>query len=215
MLDCWIRDVIYSYQNMNESQQTMVKTFLGLDRDNSKCIFLHDKMFHGVVEAPRATYGIAARGSAMNDQPLTPPRTPRDSDLSEVPNTPSQSYLTPSAVNGAAPSETSTSSRPPLAKRSLTTPITASEMQSASNQHRKTAYRVKIVTSTSLLSRTPTISEGTNESSSSDGFNALPVSSGVSSAASHHQNKIEKLPQQQVKGPSKAGNQSQECCIIA
>lgn len=238
-----MRDVVYSYQNMNDSQQTAVRAFLGLDRDQPKCIFLHDKMFHGVVEAPRATYGIAARGSSMSEQMNTPPRTPRESDLSEIPNTPTQSYLTPSA-NGT-PSETSIPPRPPLAKRSVTTPITSYEINSASKYHRKTAYRVKVVSSSSVFGlpvlapptpiRNGPIPEGFNESLSimneSDVKAALVAPSVLSSTASepnidaptnqdrvHNLTRPEASPQHAKGSTSKSPESKQksnECCVIA
>jgi hypothetical protein len=192
MLDGWVKDVLHSYQKMNETQQSAVKNFLGLNRDQQKCLYLHDKLFHGIVEAPRATYGIAAatstsaaatsaaasaktsRGSSMSDHPpSTPPKTPRGSEVSEVPTpngTPRDSYLatsvngTPTLTDGGGTG--AGGSRPPLFKRSLTGSLVTTagsggpEMNSgnysaaATCAHRKIAYRVKIASSTSVFNQT-------------------------------------------------------------
>jgi hypothetical protein len=164
MLDGWVKDVLYCYQNMNENQQSAVKNFLGLNRDQQKCVFLHDKLFHGVVEAPRATYGIATRGSSLSEPPPTPtpPKTPRDSEVSETPNTPSQSYLSAAATASGNGTTAPTDSRPPLFKRSLTgsEPSSSSATAAAAGTaaHRKVAYRVKITSSTSIFNQIPSTS---------------------------------------------------------
>jgi hypothetical protein len=155
---------------MNDKQQAAVKTFLGLDGDQLRCHALHEKLFHGVVEAPRATLGIAVlnRGSSMSEHTTvtmrettsTPPRTPRESEFSET--TPNASSYTPSHVSAsttgpATESSGVTISRPPLAKRSSTAPVIIGDLSLASSAHRKVAYRVKIAalsSSSSVMSST-------------------------------------------------------------
>ena len=63
MLDGWTKDLLSSYQYMNDKERSLVRTFLNLDLSLSKDIYLQDKLANGMVEAPRAaTSGIAASG---------------------------------------------------------------------------------------------------------------------------------------------------------
>lgn len=126
LLDCWIKDVLYSYQIMNQSQQHAVKVFLGLNREHNKTYYLQEKLMKGQVEAPRATYGIASRGTSMSESVTqTPPRTPRGdvSDTSESQNSPSTYILSNGNSSGVGTGTTTTAtsapspSRPPLRKK--------------------------------------------------------------------------------------------------
>mmetsp|Transcript_16901 Transcript_16901/g.25474 ORF Transcript_16901/g.25474 Transcript_16901/m.25474 type:complete len:604 (+) Transcript_16901:106-1917(+) len=54
MLDAWVKDLISSYQYMNDKERMHVRSFLNLDLSLQKDIYLQDKMANGMVEAPRA-----------------------------------------------------------------------------------------------------------------------------------------------------------------
>jgi hypothetical protein len=55
MLDAWTKDLISSYQYMNDKERILVRSFLNLDLSVQKDIYLQDKMANGMVEAPRAS----------------------------------------------------------------------------------------------------------------------------------------------------------------
>lgn len=55
MLDAWTKDLISSYQYMNDKERMLVRSFLNLDLSVQKDIYLQDKMANGMVEAPRAS----------------------------------------------------------------------------------------------------------------------------------------------------------------
>mmetsp|Transcript_21616 Transcript_21616/g.31455 ORF Transcript_21616/g.31455 Transcript_21616/m.31455 type:complete len:598 (+) Transcript_21616:97-1890(+) len=60
MLDTWVKDMISSYQYMNEKERMHVRAFLNLDLSLQKDIYLQDKMASGMVEAPRAALGSSS-----------------------------------------------------------------------------------------------------------------------------------------------------------
>ena len=73
MLDGWTKDLLSSYQYMNDKERSLVRTFLNLDLSISKDIYLQDKLANGMVEAPRAAaMGIATPGGMKNRSPSKP-----------------------------------------------------------------------------------------------------------------------------------------------
>ena len=220
LLDGWMKNVLYSHQKMNENQQSAVIIFLGLNRDQQKCIYLRDKLFHGVVEAPRATHEIITREKSMGTLPRTPPNTPRNSEVSEMPKTPSQTYLAASS-NGT---ESYVTSQPPLFQRSLTGPIPDSGPSSA---HRKVAYSVKIASSTPVLNRAPslplppppvTMTSSPNKNTVSREFNenSLMVNEVEDQSLREPTNETEKETiKQQETTEKEAPSQQHLCCVIA
>ena len=140
--------MLYSYQAMNQVQQHATKLFLGLNREHHKTFYIQEKLLKGLVEAPRATIGIASRGSSMSESMVqTPPKSP----LVDVSDSNEPAIITISRGNsGLIPPSPS---RPPLRKKSLpTTPtngtvVTNTFSNSSSNEsteRRKIAYRVKL-----------------------------------------------------------------------
>lgn len=59
-LDFWMKNVISSYQYMNDKERTLVRKFLNLELSVQKDIYIQDKMANGLVEAPRATRSTVA-----------------------------------------------------------------------------------------------------------------------------------------------------------
>lgn len=54
LLDAWVKNVISSYQYMNDKERMLIRKFLNLELSVQKDIYIQDKMANGLVEAPRA-----------------------------------------------------------------------------------------------------------------------------------------------------------------
>ena len=54
LLDSWVKNIISSYQYMNDKERMLVRKFLNLELSVQKDIYIQDKMANGLVEAPRA-----------------------------------------------------------------------------------------------------------------------------------------------------------------
>ena len=54
LLDFWIKNILSSYQYMNDKERMLIRKFLNLELSVQKDIYIQDKMANGLVEAPRA-----------------------------------------------------------------------------------------------------------------------------------------------------------------
>lgn len=54
LLDAWVKNIISSYQYMNDKERMLIRKFLNLELSVQKDIYIQDKMANGLVEAPRA-----------------------------------------------------------------------------------------------------------------------------------------------------------------
>jgi hypothetical protein len=54
LLDSWVKNIISSYQYMNDKERMLIRKFLNLELSVQKDIYIQDKMANGLVEAPRA-----------------------------------------------------------------------------------------------------------------------------------------------------------------
>lgn len=55
LLDSWVKNIISSYQYMNDKERMLIRKFLNLELSVQKDIYIQDKMANGLVEAPRAS----------------------------------------------------------------------------------------------------------------------------------------------------------------
>lgn len=141
-----MKDLISSYQYMNDKERSLVRSFLNLDLSIQKDIYLQDKMANGMVEAPRAAVtGIASpTGLARN---ISGGRS--ESGSSRVSGGMSRDDASTSQVSGysAATSRTGASGRPPVNRRGSTGGMSYNAKSPA---ERRAGYKVKIASTGSI-----------------------------------------------------------------
>jgi hypothetical protein len=81
MLDMWMKDLVSSYQNMNDRERALVRSFLAFNLSRQRDIYLHDKMHKGMVEAPRAQMAIIASAAAKASNGESTPQQRQPSSM--------------------------------------------------------------------------------------------------------------------------------------
>mmetsp|Transcript_7545 Transcript_7545/g.12680 ORF Transcript_7545/g.12680 Transcript_7545/m.12680 type:complete len:610 (-) Transcript_7545:234-2063(-) len=66
LLDAWVKNIISSYQYMNDKERMLIRKFLNLELSVQKDIYIQDKMANGLVEAPRAVRSSFSTMPALN-----------------------------------------------------------------------------------------------------------------------------------------------------